>query len=97
MYKDSPAVEAVHPLEQTVASSAQPIVTPSAPQDLLFPEFDEVPAPETPEIKETVQQSENKPLSFDINTLISATQNIKNQRKVAKIIILFDDGSYQEM
>ena len=97
MYKDSPAVEAVHPLEQTAASSAQPIVTPSAPQDLLFPEFDEVPAPETPEIKETVQQSENKPLSIDINTLISTTQNIKNQRKVAKIIILFDDGSYQEM
>jgi hypothetical protein len=71
-----------------------------SPAELLFPEFDEVPAepvPEMPEIKETVQQSEEKLVSFDINTLIDTTQTIKNQRKVAKIIILFDDGSYQEM
>jgi transcriptional regulator with XRE-family HTH domain len=71
-----------------------------SPAELLFPEFDEVPAetvPEMPEIKETVQQSEEKTVSFDINTLIDTTQTIKNQRKVAKIIILFDDGSYQEM
>jgi transcriptional regulator with XRE-family HTH domain len=71
-----------------------------SPAELLFPEFDEVPAepvPEMPEIKETVQHSEEKPVSFDINTLIDTTQTIKNQRKVAKIIILFDDGSYQEM
>lgn len=71
-----------------------------SPAELLFPELDEVPAepaPEMPEIKETVQQSENKPLSFDINTLIDTAQTVKNQRKVAKIIVLFDDGSYQEM
>lgn len=71
-----------------------------SPAELLFPEFDEVPAepaPVMPEIKETVQQSENKPVSFDINTLIDTAQTVKNQRKVAKIIVLFDDGSYQEM
>ena len=89
MYKDSPSVDPVPVIEEPKRTTA--------PQDLLFPEFDEEPAPEVPEIKETAQQSENKPLSFDINTLINTAQVVKNQRKVAKIIVLFDDGSYQEM
>ena len=89
MYKDSLSVEPVPVIEEPKHTTA--------PQDLLFPEFDEEPAPEAPEIKETAQQPENKPFSFDINTLINATQVVKNQRKVAKIIVLFDDGSYQEM
>lgn len=89
MYKDSPSVDPVPVIEEPKRTTA--------PQDLLFPEFDEEPAPEVPEIKETAQQPENKPFSFDINTLINTAQVVKNQRKVAKIIILFDDGSYQEM
>lgn len=89
MYKDSPSVEPVPVIEEPKRTTA--------PQDLLFPEFDEEPAPEVPEIKETAQQPENKPFSFDINTLINTAQVVKNQRKVAKIIVLFDDGSYQEM
>lgn len=89
MYKDSQSVEPAPLVEQPSR--------PSVPQDLLFPEFNEEPAPEAPEIKETAQQSENKPLSFDINTLINTAQVVKNQRKVAKIIVLFDDGTYQEM
>lgn len=89
MYKDSPSVEPVPFIEEPKHTTA--------PQDLLFPEFDEEPAPEVPEIKETAQQPENKSFSFDINTLINTAQVVKNQRKVAKIIVLFDDGSYQEM
>ena len=89
MYKDSPSVEPGPVIEEPKRTTA--------PQDLLFPEFDEEPAPEVPEIKETAQQPENKPFSFDINTLINTAQVVKNQRKVAKIIVLFDDGSYQEM
>ena len=89
MYKDSPSVDPVPVIEEPKRTTA--------PQDLLFPEFDEEPAPEVPEIKETAQQPENKPFSFDINTLINTAQVVKNQRKVAKIIVLFDDGSYQEM
>lgn len=33
----------------------------------------------------------------EINTSVEHTQNPVKQRKVAKIIVLFDDGSYQEM
>lgn len=33
----------------------------------------------------------------EINTSVERTQNPVRQRKVAKIIVLFDDGSYQEM
>ena len=89
MYKDPTPAEPAPHVEQPSH--------PSAPQDLLFPEFDEEPAPEAPENKETAKQSENKPLSFDINTSANSTQIVNNQRKVAKIIVLFDDGTYQEM
>lgn len=97
MYKDSPAVEQAPLVAQSSAPAPRQAEQSEIPQDLLFPEFDEEPAPEAPEIKETAQQSENKQLSFDINTLINTAQVVKNQRKVAKIIVLFDDGTYQEM
>lgn len=51
-------------------------------------------------IPETVLQdtkSDSEPFSFDMNSLDNATQHIEKQRKVSKIIILFDDGSFQEM
>ena len=35
--------------------------------------------------------------SDEFNTLNKITHSIENQRKVSKIIILFDDGTYQEM
>lgn len=51
--------------------------------DLLFPEFEE----EKPEIKE-------------INEIVASSDSPNvtvSQRKVSKIIILFDDGTFQEM
>ncbi|MBR5835540.1 MAG: helix-turn-helix transcriptional regulator [Bacteroidales bacterium] len=53
------------------------------PTDLLFPEFED----EKPEIEE-------------INEIVASSDSpnvIVNQRKVSKIIILFDDGTFQEM
>ena len=46
------------------------------------------------EIEEKTEQlaSNNESVTSDTNTQI-----IVNQRKVSKVIILFDDGSYQEM
>jgi transcriptional regulator with XRE-family HTH domain len=46
------------------------------------------------EIEEKTEQlsSNNESIPLDTNTQI-----IVNQRKVSKVIILFDDGSYQEM
>jgi hypothetical protein len=45
-------------------------------------------------VEETARPVET---STELNTLIQATQTIVNQRKVSKILILFDDGTYQEM
>lgn len=51
-------------------------------------------------IPETVLQdteSDSEPFSFDMNSSDNISQHIEKQRKVSKIIILFDDGSFQEM
>lgn len=69
---------------------------------LLFPESDEPisateelieTAPVEPEIAPMINTSE----TTEITTLDSFIQNTVKQRKVSKIIILFDDGSFQEM
>lgn len=67
------------------------------PDDLLFPDFEEEPAvtiPETPSIPEPIHNIQS---SSDINTSDKQIQVINTQRKVSKIIILYDDGTYQEM
>ena len=33
----------------------------------------------------------------ELNTLYQSVQNTMNQRKVVKVIVLFDDGAYQEL
>ena len=54
-----------------------------ADQDVLFPEFKEPVAP-LPENTESITANTENKITI-------------NQRKVSKVIILFDDGSYQEM
>ena len=57
--------------------------------DVLFPDpvsTDPIPYTEHPEV----------PFS-PIDTLDNPTEVVVNQRKVVKVIVLFDDGSYQEM
>ncbi len=70
-------------------------------EDLLFNDLYE--DEEVVEVKEpapaAVQDSPAEatvPLSL-LKTLTQTTQNTNKQRKVSKIIVLFDDGSYQEL
>lgn len=57
-------------------------------QDTLFPVQD---SEHNIEIDESMQSSNV------LNTSINIAQQIVTQRKVSKIIILFDDGTYQEL
>lgn len=70
---------------------------PDIPEDLLFPEIDEE---DTPRMQFPVQfeeKAETVVSSNDTKPLNEVVQTIANQRKVSKIIILFDDGTFQEM
>ena len=59
-------------------------------EPLMFPlEDEEDPVEEIIEAKESPK--------YQSNTQAESTQVIENKRKVSKIIILYDDGSYQEM
>lgn len=67
------------------------------PDDQLFPDFEEEPVvtiPETPAFPESIQNIQS---SSEINTSDNKVQIVNSQRKVSKIIILYDDGSFQEM
>ena len=80
--------------------AADPIPTMS---DLLFGEDeidDQAQESTAPESSIDVQVNTPEPSAqflSDINTLSNTAQNPIKQRKVSKIIIMFDDGSYQEM
>ena len=56
--------------------------------NILFPEFEEEQLPE---------QYASKESPIETEATNSETQVTVSQRKVSKVIILFDDGSYQEM
>ena len=58
--------------------------------DVLFPE----PMPE--ETFPCPEERTEEPFS-PIETSNNITESVVNQRKVVKVIVLFDDGSYQEM
>ena len=64
------------------------------PAGLLFDDFDEI-----VEEKSDAQHSESVNIhsTNKINTLDNAMQSIVKQRNVKKIIVLFDDGTFQEM
>lgn len=65
--------------------------------DLLFPIIEPEPEVRVPEIVavDTVMPSEET--SNEMDTSIDIIQSVVKQRKVSKIIILFDDGTFQEM
>ena len=64
------------------------------PAGLLFDDFDEI-----VEEKSDAQHSESVNIhsTNKINNLDNAMQSIVKQRNVNKIIVLFDDGTFQEM
>lgn len=64
-------------------SEVTPTVSYAPEQETLFPETDE-----------TVDNSSSIDESITLDT---PTQTTINQRKAVKVIILFDDGTYQEM
>lgn len=73
--------------------------------DLLFPVIDEevltdthqIPSSETENPSQLTGSIPNIALSSDINTANSTAQQVVKQRKVSKIVVLFDDGSFQEL
>lgn len=89
MYKDAP-----------VTAAPAPEVT-HIPSDLLFSDYDlDEPIETVPESNISVNLSEpvvSAPVSNDINTSRNDIQLAVKQRNVSKIIIMFDDGTFQEM
>lgn len=70
---------------------------PDIPEDLLFPETD---PDDTPGIQTSVQIVEKSDKIETLSEMKSSDREVQvtaNQRKVLKIIILFDDGTFQEM
>ncbi len=90
MYKDSPAADPVQlfpeesPLPPPSESASEPV------QELREQIADEF-AAQHPEARDT------RPPRIDTKAINNNIQNIVNQRKVIKVILMFDDGSYQEL
>lgn len=66
-------------------------------EDLLFSDLDLEDEPKTPSPAPIEEMQPIIESSTALNTLAHATQVVGSQRKVSKILILFDDGTYQEM
>ena len=69
-------------------------------ETLLVSENMEAPKPPLPETEiplQILETEQNTKATTGINTSINNTQIPVKQRKVSKIIVLFDDGSFQEM
>lgn len=73
---------------------------------LLFDEMDNTDIPESPVIVRPqesitapadIEVHENIASTTAIDTLTKNTQNIVRQRKISKIVVLFDDGTFEEM
>lgn len=67
---------------------------------VLFPEEIDDTSEISARVSDIVEDDELQPsaeILSEIKTLDTEGKLINNQRKVSKVIILFDDGSYQEM
>ena len=69
------------------------------PQDeaQLFPIYESESSLRIPEILHEDILPVSEPATTEINSLDNIIQPIKGQRRVSKIIVLFDDGTFQEM
>ncbi len=83
MYKDS----ANQTTEQLFTEPIQP----------YEPAEDEIPPAREEKIVQIPERVETAPSSNEINNLSESVQHIVKQRKVTKVIVMFDDGSYQEL
>ena len=66
-------------------------------EDLLFPIIEPEIELRVPEIVPQDTATVPEQTSSEMDTSIEVVQSIVKQRKVSKIIILFDDGTFQEM
>lgn len=66
-------------------------------EDLLFPIVEPETDAKMPEIVQEEKIMTTVETSSSNDASINVVQNIIKQRKVSKIIILFDDGTFQEM
>jgi transcriptional regulator with XRE-family HTH domain len=74
-----------------------PLPDPSPACDQLFPDIEpEVPSGVSNTVQEIKDERNFEPTTV-LNTLGNTVQSVEKQRKVSKILILFDDGTYQEM
>lgn len=65
--------------------------------DLLFPIIEPEPEVRVPEIVAVDTVTPSEETSNEMDTSIDIIQSVVKQRRVSKIIILFDDGTFQEM
>lgn len=91
MYKQDPApAEAVMPAPAQHEQKVEQEPT-SAFSDELF-------APEKPEkTPVSAKPAQNIEQAANSNTLNTTTQSIKNQRTISKIVVFYDDNTYQEL
>ncbi|MGM9786162.1 MAG: helix-turn-helix domain-containing protein [Candidatus Cryptobacteroides sp.] len=82
MYKDAESLSPSTPSLMSETSS------------VLFSDEEAEPVDESLQPENTVANTEGR---IDMNTLYNITQKTINQRKVVKVTILFDDGTYQEL
>ena len=71
--------------------------SPAAAEEQLFPDYEIDPPLRITESLPETEPEESVQTSNEFDTLDNTPQSIIRQRKVSKIIIMFDDGTFQEM
>lgn len=71
--------------------------SPAAAEEQLFPDYEIDPPLRITESLPETEPEESVETSNEFDTLDNTPQSIIRQRKVSKIIIMFDDGTFQEM
>ncbi len=83
MYKETISIE---------SDQLFPVESVQQPQEETVP-----PAQRAQEIPPIAEEKDSVQFSSELNTLGNNLKTTVNQRKVTKVIIMFDDGSYQEL
>lgn len=71
--------------------------SPAAAEEQLFPDYEIDPPLRITESLPETEPEESVQTSNEFDTSDNTPQSIIRQRKVSKIIIMFDDGTFQEM
>lgn len=74
-----------------------PISEPFSPADSLFIDDEQIAAAESQPAPASAQSPAPEPQFIERNTLRSRQQLSKNQHNISKIVVFYDDGTYQEL